>query len=503
MGFRKMGGLFVPESFAEAEEGAPVLDELATTRNGRDVTRGFVDNLAVLTPQDTVLQLRCQGNYQLYEEILRDDQVAATFMQRRMAVIARELEVVAGGPGAADQRAADHLREVIDHIKWDAVTAKMLFGVFYGFAVGECLWARDGATITLDKVKVRKQRRFRWSPDGALKLLTATNVAGERMPERKFWTFSTGADNDDEPYGLGLAHWLYWPTLFKRNGIKFWMLFLEKFSGPTAVGHYPRNATEEDKRRLLGALRAIQLDSGVALPEGMAVSLIEAARSGTADYTALVARMDAAIAKVVLGQTMTTDQGSSRSQAEVHLDVRDGIVKSDADLICESFNAGPVRWLTEWNYPGARPPQVWRSMANEPDLTSQSKREKTIFDMGFKPTLRHVQETYGGEWEERPANWASPSGMPAFAEPVAAGQSAPTTVPEHISARLSEAAAPAIERMLDRVRHIIDEARSLEEVRDRLIEVYAEHDPAELAGPLEQALLAAELAGRAEVQDGR
>jgi hypothetical protein len=60
------------------------------------------------------------------------------------------------------------------------------------------------------------------------------------MPERKFWTFSAGAATDDEPYGLGLGHFLYWPVFFKRNDIKFWLIFLEKFAAPNR--HRPASA---------------------------------------------------------------------------------------------------------------------------------------------------------------------------------------------------------------------------------------------------------------------
>jgi phage gp29-like protein len=58
------------------------------------------------------------------------------------------------------------------------------------------------------------------------------------------------------------------------------------------------------------------------VPEGMMVELIEASRSGTADYSGFADHLDSAIAKVILSQTMTTDNGSSRSQAEVHSGVK-------------------------------------------------------------------------------------------------------------------------------------------------------------------------------------
>ncbi|MFX5157705.1 DUF935 family protein, partial [Acinetobacter baumannii] len=93
--------------------------------------------------------------------------------------------------------------------------------------------------------------------------------------------------------------------------------------------------------------------AGVIIPKGMEIELLEAARSGTGDYKTLHDTMDETIAKAILGQTMTTDNGSSKSQAEVHMEVRQDIVKADADLICESFNLGPVRWLTMFNFAGA------------------------------------------------------------------------------------------------------------------------------------------------------
>ncbi len=398
-------GVFVPTgTFAEpsrkkAQRGVET-QEIATTRNGRDITRGYIDALPLLPPTDSVLRNR-GGDYAAYDEVLRDDQVIATIQQRQMAVVARQWSVEPGGTKRADKKAADFITEQLESVKWDNATKKMLFGAFYGFAAAEMMWTRDGAHIALDAIKVRDRKRFGFDPEFRLKLLTTKSPNGEELPEKKFWWFSAGATHDDEPYGLGLAHWLYWPVFFKRNGLKFWLIFLDKFGMPTSVGKYPTNATPEEKSKLLGALGAIQTDGGVIVPEGMVIELLEAARSGNVDYGAFYDRMDAAISKVVLGQTMTTDDGSSQSQANVHMDVRQDLVKADADLICESFNYGPVRWLTEWNFPGATPPRVYREVEEPEDLDKRSDREKKLFDMGFKPTLKHVQETYQGEFEEK------------------------------------------------------------------------------------------------------
>lgn len=502
-------GIIIAESeFAEMKQARPEMREVATTRDGRDITRGYVDSLPLLQPQDNILQARGAGDYAIYDEILRDDQVSATFQQRRLAVVSREWEVMPGGKKRRDKQAADHLSEVLESIRWDSVTDKMLYGVFYGYAISEALWARDGRHITLDALKVRDRRRFAFAPDSSLRLKTSANPNGEELPPRKFWHFATGASHDDEPYGLGLAHWLYWPVLFKRNGLKFWLIFLEKFGMPTGMGKFPVNATADERNRLLQAVQAIQADAGIIIPDGMQLELLEAARSGSADYSKIYDRMDAAISKVTVGQTMTTDNGSSRSQAEVHMDVRQDLVKADSDLVCYSFSRSIGRWLTDWNYPGAEYPTVWRRIDDEPDLKPQAERDKVIYDMGFKPTLAYVKETYGDGWEERDPQPSQTTGkkpvQPAGEQPNNA-EFAETLQRDVVDAyvdRMQENTAPAFDTMIDRVRQLLDEVDSLEEFEQRLLGAFNYLEPGELASVMRMGMATAELAGRYEVQEG-
>ena len=480
--------------------------EIATTANGRDITRGFVDALQLLSPQDAVLRVR-GGGYEVYEQVLRDDQVQATFQQRRLACTSREWEVLAGGEKRIDKQAAEFLNAQLTAIRWDSVTDKMLFGVYYGFAVAEVLWVRDGAHIAIDAIKVRKQRRFGFNPAGELRLLTSSHPHGEALPPAKFWHFCAGADNDDEPYGLGLAHWLYWPVLFKRNGLKFWLIFLDKFGMPTAKGTYPANASPTERTRLLQALAAIQTDAGIIVPEGMQIELIEAARGGTVDYSALLARMDAAIAKVVLGQTLTTEVGTAggnRALGSVHMDVRQDLVKADADLVCASFNQTVVRWLMQWNYPTAALPQVWRILDDPEDLNLRAEREVKVVSMGFKPSLKHVQDHYEGEWIETAAPTRPPSpgtrvnvidpNAPQFAE------GDPRDAADLLADQLEVQTGSALDRMMEPVKRLVESAKTLQDLRDGLDTLYPDLPDADLAVIFREALVASALAGRYDVQ---
>lgn len=380
----------------------PDYNVIATSRDGRDITKGFIHPELLQPPQDTVLQQRSAGDYALYREVLRDDQVQSCLQQRRDAMISREFVVDAGGNKRIDKKAADFIREMLTQIGFDHVSGKMHYGVYYGFAVGENIYVRDGQYVALDAIKVRDRRRFGFDGEQRLRLLTFEHPNGLLLPERKFWTFSTGADHDDEPYGLGLAHWLYWPVHFKKNGLTAWLKFLDKFATPSVLGKYPDDNTvsAEKRQQLLQACEDIQRDSAAVIPNSMTLDLLEVARNGAIDYATLFNSMQGIISKVILSQTMTTDNGSSRSQAEVHENVAKRVIKSDADLSCGSFNQQVVRWLCDWNFPEAAYPQVWRVMEDEEDVNQRAARETEIVGWGFKPTYKHVVDTYGGEWEQ-------------------------------------------------------------------------------------------------------
>lgn len=496
--------------------------EIATTQDGVDITRGYTGPL--LEPYDSVLRNR-GGDLQIYEQVFSDPEVKSTFSQRQLAVTQCEWEVTPGGDRPIDEEAAEFLRQQLHRIGWDNITTKMLMGVFFGYAVAEIIYKPDGGRIVIDAIKVRNTRRFRYGKEGDLRLLTMQNMH-EGIPAEApyFWNFSCGAYNDDEPYGLGLAHWLYWPVLFKRNGIKFWLIFLEKFGMPTAVGKYDATATSEEKTKLLQAARAIQTDSGIIMPKEMELDLLEAARSGTPDYKTLHDVMDATIQKVVLGQTAST-QGTPGKLGNDNLqaDVRKDIIKADADLVCESFNIGPVRWLIEWNFPGAAIPRVSRVTEEPEDLDARAGRDEKVSKLGFKPTLKHIQDTYGGDWVEsnppapNPADALTPSAISdaSFAQ---AGRTVVELLQRHHAAAFADAAladpavlmaqqlnrtlAPVGGQWVDQIRDLVNTTDSLESLYDQVLALAPDMDLEAFAKAKADALTAATLAGRYDLLPG-
>lgn len=472
----------------------PTLNEIAAV-NGDDIGFLFVADLA--ESNDEIVRAR-GGDLRVYDKVLRDEQVQSCFKQLRTAIIAREWHVEPGGPEKLDEEAGADLQRNLDRVSFDTITRKMATGLWNGYGVGECMWGTAYAKVTLETILVRKARRFKFDRTGRLRLVRGANLAGQLMPEAKFWVLRADADDDDDPYPLGLGHYCYWPVWFKRNMLRYWALWGEKFAAPTALGKLPPGAKEEERNKLLGLLDAIIRGGKIVVPTNVGVELLEALRRAGDDYLKFCKYLDGAIAKILLSQTMTTDDGSSLSQAQVHADVKIEVVKTYSDLICESFNRGPATWLAAWNYPGAAPPRVWRDFSEPEDLSARAKVDLDLTSVGYRPTAKRVAEVYGEGYEpvtppqgQTDVSPQSESTDVGFAEEGEAVADVASGIEAAVGGdRWERLISPQVAAAED----AIARAATLEEAK-RILAEFAAEDPTELVESLARAMFAARIGG--------
>lgn len=444
-----------------AKPEAELAQEIASTLDGRDITRPFVAELE--QPRDP--RLLGSVDWGVYDRIRKDDQVKSCMEQRIRAVVSAEWNVL---PGDRDDprsvEAADRFKDNVTRLGWDRVTKKMLWAIFNGISVTEILYSQtpiDGLW-QFEGLKVRNARRFRYDREHKLRLLTTKNPNGELVPDRKFWVVTEGGIDDDDLYGEGLADWLYWPIFFKRNGMRFWNIFLDKFGSPTAKVTYRRGATKKDVDKAIAILRSLSQDSGIAVPEGIAVEFLQVMRSGVGDYKDLCRYMDEAIAKIILSQTMTTQDGSSLSQAQVHAGVKLEVVKADADLLSDSFNQGPARWWTDFNFGmDVAAPQLVRLVDEEADLKVMAETDKMLDELGWQRTQESFRDTYGGGYERKAGDGASiDSKIPEAGKTPVNGDPANNRLENVLTLAASDPRPLYVYRRLKNAKEVIDWAKS-------------------------------------------
>lgn len=395
---------------------------------------------ALKANDDTVLTREGGQDFGLFDRLLDDDVAMSNLQQRRLAIMSRDWKVTPGDDNdPLSVKAAEDFSEMLDSVGFDRVTEHLHYSVWYGYGVGEALWTtkpKDGRRLVwLDDIIVPDRRWFGYTFAGELRLASLFGtLGGEKLPDNKFFSVRTGGTHDFSFYGLGLAHWAYWPVFFKRAITQFWALFLEKLADPTRIAEFDEGMTELEKNKLLSTLVAVGADSAVIVPKGTAeqLKMLEGTRTAAGTpYKDFITEQNEALMRIVLGQPGTskaTPQGVGGKQAEVHQDVKKELVKADADLICEAINNSLAKWVTRWNYgEDVRPPKVYRCLDDEEDLNTVSERDGKLKGLGWERTDESFTQVYGEGYErqQKPEAKIDPlTGLP-YDKPTVPGASPP------------------------------------------------------------------------------
>jgi len=495
-----------------------IIDEVATIAKDIDIFYGWIKRLE---NPDPVLRSESAGRgMKLYDEVERDAHAGSVLQQRNLAVVGKEWEIIPaksarklGRPASTSQEevVADFVSEVLENCNFDQARQEIMKAILYGFYSVEVIWSATKDGIKIRKLIAKHPRRFSFTMERELRLITPANmIEGEPVPDRKFVIFTYG--DSDNPYGRGLGQRLWWPVWFKKNGVKFWLVFLEKFGMPTVKGKYPPGTTTEQQQKLMDAIEAIQSDTGVKIPDSMEIEFLEASRAGRVTHEQLCEYMDRQISKAVLGQTLTTEINGEGSYAasQTHNEVRQEIIEADADLLDGCLNDTLIRWIVDYNFPGVSVyPKIKTYAAAKPSLKEQSEIDKTlVVDIGLPIGTDYFYTTYGipkpvdGEELVNVPPKAQPLGAPGAGTP----QFTELITPQDAADVVVDGMAAQAMNVTDEIymaplKRLVEKAASLEELRDSIIDLYDDMSPADLGVLIARAMAVAELAGMAEVQD--
>jgi phage gp29-like protein len=480
--------------------------------------------LASLTPAQVAEILRRAAMGDAHDFLIaaadieeKDLHYRAVLQTRKLAVAGLPWDVQPAEESRAAKKAAALTRQVLESIDLPELMVQLLDALSKGYAVAEIVWQTDGPTWVPGAILPREAHWFRFDRETGreLRLFDGT-PDGAELPPYKF-ICHTPRILAGIPLMGGLARSALWAWVFKSYALRDWAAFAELYGQPIRIGKYGPAATREDIAVLKRAVFELGSDAGAVIPESMALEIVESgAKSASADlYQRLIEYLDRQVSKAVLGQTLTTDQGSSGSlaQASVHNEVRADLMRADARALAATLTRDLIAPLIALNLPDAPLPKFTLMVEEPEDMAALADQLAKLVPLGVPIPQRWVREKWGipeaAQDEPVLGATATPQAPSDTTQQAAqrsmqsahasAGESDPTPI-DQMTDRMEQEAAPAWVEIMDTIKRIVDEAQSLKQMRDALLAAYGDLPTDRLAEIMAMGFAAAELAGRFDVR---
>ncbi|QAZ66761.1 phage portal protein family protein [Solidesulfovibrio carbinolicus] len=460
--------------------------------------------LGLLPDPDPVLRER-GDDVKVLEDLTADGKVCSSIQGRKIKTLnKRDYRF---SPGKADgqeptpeaKRLCDDLTRDLERVDLYALFSQVLDAPYYGFTPTEILWRRDGDRLRVRDLVPKPREWFVFDVDGALCFRGEDAIVGDKvhpfkmMVSRHFPTFKN-------PYGLRLLSRCLFPVAFKRGGIEFMMRFAEKFGMPWVVGEARPGALEPERRDMLASLSAMVRDAVAVVSGGSKVHIESVEGKATGGiHLSIVGYMDAAIAQVIQGQTLTQEIGSKGSYAasQTHYDVLTDYAEADQTLVVTGMN--DLAWMYgQVNAPDALTP-VFAYVEPE-DLDKKATLGKKLYDLGARFKAPYF-ESFGLTSEE--FSVAAVAAGPENGEAFAAGEDRFTPDQQAVERLVAEAlkeGGQAVRAQAGRIVDLMERAESWEDAELLLLEAFPDLDNGDFQKTVEAAQVAADLLGRHAVR---
>lgn len=295
-----------------------------------------------------------------------DAMIQTVLTIKSLAVLATPYEIVPGDDSAEARRLVDWVEGQFERMQGspDDVLRHAMSAFGRGWSVQELVFDSAGGEVRLVAAKPKDPSLFGLDLDrfGNLHGLRL-EVPGEQavaLPREKFAIYvhrrSFGYPRGRSDLEAAHPHWVA-----KQALLKSWRLHLERYASPTVLGRYDRGTPHEEQVSALDALSRLNEHTAVLVPNQIAVEMMGSDRSASTAYTEAIEFHNREMARAVLGQTLTTDEGrrvGSMALGKVHLQVLllqvEAIRRELADTV---MTEQVIRPLVEWNFGPAPVPR--------------------------------------------------------------------------------------------------------------------------------------------------
>jgi len=491
-------------SYQESNSKKSLSQMIATRERSID----FMGAFSLYLPNPDPILKKLGKDITVYRDLLGDAHVSATVESRKAGVLSLEWAI---DRGKAKSRQAKLIEEVFKNLDLNRIIRGILIAPLFGYSPLEIMWERMNGNVLPKDLVGKPPEWFNFGVNNELQFRTIQKWTGEPVPKNKFLV-ATHNSSYDNPYGESVLSKCFWPVTFKRGGMKFWVVFTEKYGMPFLVGKLPVGYSEQERDSLLDMLDKMVRDAIAVISEQSSVDILESSGKGSsADiFERLLTFSNSEISKAVVGQTLTTEltDTGSYSASQTHMEVKHEIVMADKKIVEQTLNdliklIYQINFGTTDNYPTF-------SMYEEEDVDKAlAERDQILTQTGVRFSKEYFRKNYALEEEDfevKEPQLPSPifSHPSSYIESERAGKQGQDAI-DDLGSYLSDNKVrnqKIAEKLLKPVITLIKKSTSFEEVFESLASLYPDLNDKELENLVTQALFIAENFGRITATEG-
>lgn len=372
---RKKQGLKNQPSSAKQQQkpGQVIINDFGINIRNVDTTRKSLNKWREAYQGAISVERPTRGElYDLYKDIFLDDHLISVVNQRRLAVTNSSIVFQNNG------NPVESINKILNSEKFNSFIKHALDSRFYGYSLIR-------ADFRLDQFELVPRGHV--NPINRCVVKDPFDIEGIDYTAGAYKYIYIGIG---EPDDLGLFLIATPLVLIKRGNLSDWAQFNEIFGQPLRKGTYDPHMPG-NKKQLSEALDMSGAMAYIVVPKGSDVEFVEANKSGASDtYDTLYERMEKGLSKLIVGQTMTTEDGSSRSQGEVHERVAQAIAQDDRLFITKLLNGRVREMMIAQGFSEAANGE-FQFMDEEATI---SKKDRLTMDLSIHEKIGPIKKEY-------------------------------------------------------------------------------------------------------------
>lgn len=285
--------------------------------------------------------------YDIYRDVEVDAHLSGCVAQREGFVMAKSFKLV-----DANGKENEDAQHYFDHAWFKRLCRLILDSRYWGHSLielGDVVTDGDGCPC-YSRVALIPRKHVIPEYGRVITDLGQDWTTGIDYHEPPFsgWLIEAGQPDDLGLYLKAAQH-----TIPKKNMFAFWDAFGEIFGMPLRVAK-TSTRDEKERKRINEQLAALSFAGSAVLPLDTELEFVESSRGDAFNvYNERVDRANSELSKLIIGQTMTIEDGSSLSQSQTHLQVFQNLIDSDADMLRDVVNNQLLPRMVRHGFPVA------------------------------------------------------------------------------------------------------------------------------------------------------